>query len=137
MGAIDVKEMGRWLKEIRLLLGEDRVLVDRIIGGWERGLVEYKELVEERELTDLLGKLREVRVPDDVKCKQVIKDIEKAIDAQVKARGLVAQYAGGNVPDEIWRPKVVSWLSESMNALDRAHKKIVSLASRYEIYLAG
>jgi len=65
-----------------------------------------------------------------------MKDFEKAIDAQMKARGLVAQYAGGTVPDEVWRPKVVFWLKASMGALDSMFKKIASLAGEYQIYLA-
>lgn len=135
MGTVGVKEMRRWLQELKLLLREDDLIVDRIIGGWERGLVEYKEAVEEKELTDLLEKLGKLSVPNETRCKQVMGEFEKAINAQMKARGLVVQYAGGTIPDEIWRPKVIFSLRTSMDAMDSMFKKIASLAAEYGVYL--
>ena len=133
MEAVDKKEIAQWIRGMRYLLQEDNQIIGRIIEGWEKGLVDYKEVVAEGELPALLEKLRTMPIPKETKCKQVKKDFEKGIDAQIKARGLVAKYAGGTVPDTIWRPQVVSCLQASQDALADMYKGFASLSKKYQI----
>ena len=64
MGAVDKEEIAQWIRGMRFLLQEDDGIVGRIIDGWEKGLVDYKEVVAEGELPALLEKLRKMPTLD-------------------------------------------------------------------------
>jgi hypothetical protein len=131
MGEVDREELAKWWKGMGILIQEYGRIISRITEAWENGIDDYKGVCMEGELPALLERLREMPIPNESGCKRAQKSFEKGVDAQIKARAIAVKYAGGAVPDRIWKPQMVFQLSVSESLIKNMFNDIDSLRKKY------